>query len=99
MTVAKAILAGVAAIAIGGSGALAQAAQAAQTGRIAKLDPTQGTIVLEHPANGVVDAPTVADPFKIQGGLAVGNLKAGDNVVFTAAQVAGAWTVTKIQKQ
>lgn len=96
MTVAKAILASVAAIAIAGSVALAQAAMA---GRITQLDLQNGTIMLEHRANGVADAPLVIDPFKIQAGLAVGNLKVGDRVTFTTAQVANVWTVTAIQKQ
>jgi Cu/Ag efflux protein CusF len=96
MTVAKAILASVAAIIIASSGALAQVAQ---IGRITTLDPKQGTIGLEHPANGQAGAPAVVDPFKIQKSLAVSNLKAGDRVTFTSAQVAGTWTVTKIQKQ
>jgi Cu/Ag efflux protein CusF len=96
MTVAKAILASVAAITIAGSAALAQVTQ---TGRITKLDPQQGTIELEHPANGLAGAPNVLDPFKIQAGLAVSNLKAGDRVTFTSEPVGGVWTVTKIQKQ
>jgi Cu/Ag efflux protein CusF len=95
MTVAKTILASVAAISIVSSGALAQVAQ---TGRITKLDP-KGTIGLEHPANGQAGAPTVVDEFKVQNGLPINSLKAGDKVSFTAAQVGGVWTVTKIQKQ
>jgi len=97
MTVAKAVLASVAAITIASSGALAQVV--AQTGRITKLDPQQGTIALEHHANGVADGPNVVDPFKIQAGLAIRNLKVGDTVTFTAEQVAGEWMVTKIQKR
>ena len=95
MKVAKTILAGVAAITLVSSGALAQVAQ---TGRITKLDP-KGKIGLEHHANGQAGAPTVVDEFKVQDGLPVSNLKAGDKVTFTAAQVGEVWTVTKIQKQ
>lgn len=83
MTVARTIFASVAAIAVASSGALAQAAQ---TGRITKLDP-KGMISLEHPRDGQAGAPTVVDPFKLQDGLAVGNLKTGDKVTFVAAQV------------
>jgi len=96
MTVAKAILTGVAAITIASSGALAQASL---TGQIMKIDPQQGTIELQHRANGGADAPNVVDPFKIQAGLAVGNLKVGDRVTFSAAPVGGVWTVTAIKKQ
>jgi Cu/Ag efflux protein CusF len=95
MTSAKAIFAGLSAIIIISSGALAQVAQ---TGRITKLD-SKGTIGLEHPKNGVAGAPVIVDEFKVQDGLPVSNLKAGDKVAFTAAQVGGVWTVTKIQKQ
>ena len=95
MNVAKTILASVAAVTIISAGALAQVAQ---TGRITKIDP-KGTIGLEHLANGQAGAATVVDEFKVQDGLPVSNLKAGDKVAFTAAQVGGVWTVTKIQKQ
>jgi Cu/Ag efflux protein CusF len=70
----------------------------AQTGRIIELD-LKGTIVLEHHANGEADAPIVVGPFNVQDGLTVSDLKTGDDVVFTAAEVRGVWTVTKIQKQ
>jgi Cu/Ag efflux protein CusF len=59
----------------------------------------QGTIEPEHRANGDAKGPNVADPFKLQAGLAVSNLKVGDRVTFTSAQVGGVWTVTNIQKQ
>lgn len=95
MAVAKMILASVAVVTIVSTGALAQVAQ---TGRITKLN-SDGRIVLEHPRNGQAGAPTVVDDFKLQDGLAVSALKAGDNVNFTAEQVGGVWTVTKIQKR
>jgi Cu/Ag efflux protein CusF len=47
----------------------------------------------------MVGEPTFTDSFKVQHGLAVRALKAGDKVVFTAAQVGGVWAATKIQKQ
>jgi Cu/Ag efflux protein CusF len=69
-----------------------------QMGRISKIDP-RGTIVLEHLANGRAGASTVVDEFNVQDDLPVSDLKIGDNVDFTSAQVGGIWTVTKIQKQ
>jgi hypothetical protein len=75
-------VAAIAAIAVASSGALDQAVQ---TGQITKLEP-KGMIYLKHLANGRAGAPTVVDNFKVQDGLAVGNLKAGgDKVNFVAA--------------
>jgi Cu/Ag efflux protein CusF len=95
MAIAKMILASAAAVTIASTAALAQVTQ---PGRITKLDP-KGMITLEHPRNGRAGEPTVTDSFKVQDGLAVDALKAGDKVVFTAAQVGGVWTVMRIQKQ
>ncbi len=68
------------------------------TGTIVKLD-AKGTIVLAHPQNGLADAPTVVDQYRVRDGLPISHLDADDKVDFTAAQVGGVWTVTKIQKQ
>ena len=70
----------------------------AQTGRIIELD-LNGTLVMYTHADGRADAPVVVNTFNVQDGLTVSDLKATDYVVFTAAQVGGAWTITKIQKQ
>jgi Cu/Ag efflux protein CusF len=95
MTVAKMISAIVAAITIVSSGAQAQAPQ---SGRIITVDP-KGSIRVEHPRNGQPGASTVVDDFKLQDGLPVSGLKAGDKISFAATQVGGLWTVTQIQKQ
>jgi Cu/Ag efflux protein CusF len=98
MTIAKIALASVAALIIS-SAALAQEAH---TGRIVKIDQANGNITLQHKPAGTVGTAGVypmVDDYKIQDGPAFNTLKAGDEVDFTAAQVGGAWTVTKIQKQ
>jgi Cu/Ag efflux protein CusF len=99
MTIAKTILAGAAAIAIG-SAALAQGA--VTTGRILKIDAPNGKITLQHKQAGTVGAAAakdLVDEYKIGEGLQVNAFKPGDQVVYNEAQVGGVWTVTKIQKK
>jgi Cu/Ag efflux protein CusF len=99
MTLAKISLAGAAAITIISWGALAQENQ--NTGRITQLDHINGKMTLQHaPAGtvGAVGASSLVDEYKIQDGLAK-DLHAGDEVDFTAAQIGGVLTITKIQKK
>jgi len=99
MTLAKISLASAAAIAIISWGALAQENQ--NKGRITQLDHINGTITLQHaPAEsvGAVGASSLIE-YKIQDGVASKDLHAGDEVDFTAAQVGGVLTITKIQKK
>ena len=99
MTLAKISLASVAAITIISWGALAQENQ---KGRITQLDHINGKITLQHaPAGtvGAVGASSLVGEYKIQDGIASNALHAGDEVDFTAAQIGGVLTITKIQKQ
>jgi Cu/Ag efflux protein CusF len=99
MTLAKISLASAAAITIISWGALAQENQ--NTGRITQLDHINGKMTLQHaPAGtvGAVGASSLVDEYKIQDGLAK-DLHAGDEVDFTAAQIGGVLTITKIQKK
>jgi Cu/Ag efflux protein CusF len=71
------------------------------TGRITQLDHINGKMTLQHaPAGtvGAVGASSLVDEYKIQDGLAK-DLHAGDEVDFTAAQIGGVLTITKIQKK
>jgi len=98
MTLAKISLASAAAITIISWGALAQENQ--NKGRITLLDHITGKITLQHaPAGtvGAVGASPLVDEYKIQDSL-VKDLHAGDEVEFTAAQIGGVLTITKIQK-
>ncbi len=91
MTLAKISLASAAAITIISWG-----------GRITQLDHINGKITLQHaPAGtvGEVGASSLVDEYKIQDGVASKDLHAGDEVDFTAAQIGGVLTITKIQKK
>lgn len=99
MTLMKIGLANAAAITIMSWGALAQENQ--NKGRITLLDHINGKITLQHaPAGtvGAVGASSLVDDYK-QDGIASKDLHAGDEVDFTAAQIGGVWTITKIQKK
>lgn len=91
------ILAAAAAIAIG-STALAQQSV---TGTITKVDEPNGKVTIQQTQSGTVGANSsgAADDFKVQDGLMFNALKAGDKVVFTASEIGGVKTVTKIEKQ
>jgi len=100
MALAKISLASAAAITIISWGALAQENQ--NKGRITQLDHINGKITLQHaPAGtvGAVGASSLVDEYKIQDGVASKDLHAGDEVDFTAAQIGGVLTITKIQKK
>ena len=101
MTLAKISLASAAAITIISWGALAQENQ--NKGRITQLDHINGKITLQHAPAGTVGAvggaSSLVDEYKIQDGVATKDLHAGDEVDFTAAQIGGVLTITKIQKK
>ena len=99
MTLAKISLASAAAITIISWGALAQENQ--NKGRITQLNHINGKITLQHAPTGTVGAAgasSLVDEYKIQDGVAK-DLHAGDEVEFTAAQIGGVLTITKIQKK
>jgi Cu/Ag efflux protein CusF len=99
MKIAKIILASAAAIVIIiSSGALAQQAL---TGSITKVDEPKGTITIQQTQSGTVGANTggAAEDFKVQDGLLFNALQAGDKVVFTATEIGGVKTITKLEKQ
>jgi Cu/Ag efflux protein CusF len=98
MTLATIRLASAAAITIISWGASAQENQ--NKGRIIQLDHINGKITLQHAPAGTVGAvgATLFDEYKIKDGLA-SDVHASDEVDFTAAQIGGVWTITKIQKK
>jgi Cu/Ag efflux protein CusF len=97
MKIAKMVLA-TATIAFIGSGAMAQQAL---TGAITKLDESNGKITIQRTQTGTVGANSggAAEDFKVQDGLIFNAFQVGDKVVFTATDVGGVKTVTKLQKQ
>jgi Cu/Ag efflux protein CusF len=96
MKIAKILLA--TAIVIISSGALAQQAL---TGSITKVDEPNGKITIQQTPGGTVGANTggAAEDFKVQDGLLFNALQAGDKVVFTATEIGGVKTITKLEKQ
>jgi Cu/Ag efflux protein CusF len=97
MRIAKMVLP-IATIAMIGSSAMAQ--QAA-TGSITKIDEANGKITIQQTQSGTVGATTggAGEDFKIQEGLIFNAFQLGDKVVFTATDIGGVKTITKLQKQ
>jgi Cu/Ag efflux protein CusF len=97
MKLTMSMLAAAAAITIG-SAALAQQSL---TGTITKVDEPNGKVTIQQSQSGTVGANSggTAEDFKVQDGLMFNALKAGDRVVFTASEIGGVKTVTKIEKQ
>ena len=97
MRITKTIFASAVAIAILSSGALAQQAL---TGLITKVDEASGKITIQQTQGGTVGSNTAsaADEYKVQDGLLFNAMQVGDKVVFTAAEVDGVRTITKLQK-
>jgi Cu/Ag efflux protein CusF len=98
MKIAKAILAGAAAILITSSGAIAQQSL---MGTISKVDEANGKIAIQQTQSGTVGANSgaAAEEFKVQDGLVFNAVQPGDKVVFTATEVGGVKTITKLEKQ
>ena len=97
MKIAKMVLA-TATIAFIGSSAMAQQAV---TGSITKVDEANGKITIQQTQSGTVGATTggAGEDFKVQDGLVFNAFQVGDKVVFTATDIGGVKTITKLQKQ
>ncbi len=98
MRIATFILAGSAALTIIGSAALAEQAL---TGTITQIDRINGTVAIKQTQSGTVGANTsgAAEEFKVQAGVSLEELHAGDRVNFSTAESSGTKTITKFQKQ
>ena len=97
MNLAGNALAGVIALVLSASGALAQQSR---TGSITKVDEANGKITIQETQGGTVGASSgsAAEEFKVQDGLLFNAVQVGDKVTFTAAEKDGVKTVTKLQK-
>jgi len=97
MKVAKMVLA-TATIALIGSSAMAQQAV---TGSITKVDEANGKITIQRTQSVTVGAATggASEDFKVQDGLMFNAFQVGDKVVFTATEIGGVKTITKLQKE
>ena len=99
MKIAKILSAGIAALTILSTGALAQQAQ---TGTITGINRLNDTIAIKQTQNGTVGANTggASEEFKVQKGQSLEDLHAGDKVAFSVTtETGGARTITKLQKQ
>ena len=98
MKIAGIILAGAATLTIIGSAALAQQAR---TGTLTKIDRIHGVVAIQPTQSGTVVASAggAAEEFKVQNGLSLDNLHAGDKVTFSATETGGSKTITRLQQQ
>jgi hypothetical protein len=92
------ILAGTVALAVICSGA---SAQQALNGTVTTIDRINGTIAIKQTQSGTVGANTgdAAEEFKVQSGLSLDEVHAGDRVNYTATETGGIKTITKLQRQ
>jgi Cu/Ag efflux protein CusF len=98
MKIAGILTAGAAAALILSSAALAQQAL---TGTITGINRLNDTIAIVQTQSGTVGANTggVGEEFKVQKGLSLEDLHAGDRVSFSVSESGGSKTVTKLQRQ
>ena len=98
MRIATIVLAGTAALTIMCSGA---SAEQALNGMVTKIDRISGTVAIKQTQSGTVGANTgdAAEEFKVQAGLSLDDVHAGDRVSYTASETGGIKTITTLQKQ
>jgi hypothetical protein len=98
MTISRIIFAGAVAFAVVSSAALAQQAR---NGTVTGINRLNSTISISQPQDGTVGstAGVTTEEFKVQSGVSLESLHAGDRVSFSAAGGEGAKTITKIDRQ
>jgi Cu/Ag efflux protein CusF len=66
-----------------------------------KVDELNGKITIQQTQSGTVGANTggATDDFKVQDGLLFNAVQPGDKVIFTATEIGGVKTITKLEKQ
>jgi Cu/Ag efflux protein CusF len=98
MKIAGILTAGIAAFTILSSAAFAQQGL---TGTITGINRLNDTIAIVQTQSGTVGANTggVGEEFKVQKGLSLEDLHAGDRVSFSISDTGGSKTVTKLQRQ
>ncbi|MEY3461815.1 MAG: hypothetical protein RLZZ03_1468 [Pseudomonadota bacterium] len=75
--------------------ALAQSLPQAQ-GEVRKVDKAAGKISLKHGEIKNLDMPPMSMVFEVKDPALLNKVKVGDKVVFTAAQINGAYTLMSI---
>ena len=98
MKTSRASVIGIIAAALLSAGA---SAQESRLGTISRLDEANGTIAIAEAQTGTVGSGAAAglQEFKVQDGLLFNAFKEGDRVSYTAEDVGGVKTITKLQKQ
>jgi Cu/Ag efflux protein CusF len=98
MKIAKISLASAVVLTIVSSVALAQQGL---TGTVTKIDRINRIVAIQQTQSGTVGANTggAAGEFKVQDGLSLEDLHAGDKVSFSASETGGVRTITKFQPQ
>jgi Cu/Ag efflux protein CusF len=98
MKIAEVIVAGATLTFITCSSAIAQQSF---TGTVSKVDEASGRIAIQQSQGGTVGANSgnASEEFKVQDGLMFNALQPGDKVVFTATEIGGARTITKLEKR
>ena len=98
MTLAKSIIAGTAALIILGSTAFAQQLE---TGTVTRIDRVNGTVAIQQTPSGTVGAGSggAAEEYKVQSGMSLDAVHAGDRVSFSATGSGATKTITKLQRQ
>ena len=98
MKIARIMLIGAGAFAITGAAALAQQPR---TGTITEINRLNNTIAIRQTQSGTVGANTngASEEFKIQGGMSLDAVHAGDRVSYSTTESGGTKTITKIDRQ
>jgi Cu/Ag efflux protein CusF len=97
MKVATIVSVGAATFIVLSSAALAQQAR---TGTITEINRLNNTVAIRQTQNGTVGANTggAAEEFKVESGISLETLHAGDIVNYSANETGGTKTITKLQK-
>jgi hypothetical protein len=98
MKIAKVVLVGAAAFVAVSSAALAQQTH---TGTITQLNRLNNTVAIRQTQDGTVGANTggAAEEFKVQNGISLETLHAGDIVNYTVNDGGGTKTITKLDRR
>ena len=98
MKIVKIVLAGTVVLTIAGAAALAQQAL---TGVLTKIDRIHGVVAIQRTQSGTVGANNSggAEEFKVQDGVALDDVHAGDRVSYSVTEAGGIKTVAKLGRQ
>ena len=68
------------------------------SGEVKKVDKAAGKLTIKHGPLVSLDMPAMTMVFRVKDPAVLGQVKAGDAIRFKAENVAGALTVTEVQK-